>query len=173
MKVSNRQGLGYGLCVAVLAAAMGASPASAAAYRNASAGAACHAANGALASKFTFNLNYLTNIGTTDAYVICSLPMDDASTTPDTIIKLSVSFTVPAALSTVTCVAQAGNYVTTNNIYHSAAESRTTASANQSLTMQWENYIPRGGVINVVTLNCKLPPGTKMGLIERWENQIN
>ena len=171
MKVSTWQDLGYGLCVVALAAGMASSSPAFAAYRNASAGAACHAANGALASKFTFNLNYLTNVGTTDAYVICNLAIDDAIGTPDTVTRLTVSLVVPTQGATVSCVAQAGAFYNgTNHIIQSLAESDSADVPNAVVFLSWDQDLVRGDALNVLTLNCKLPAGTKMGLIERWES---
>jgi hypothetical protein len=160
------------LLTATLAIALGqSSPATATAYRDASAGAVCHAANGALAAKFTFNLNYLTNISNTDAYVICHLPMDDAAMTPDGVGKLTVHGLIPTAGTTVTCVAQVGAfYDSTNHLYSSSAKSDTAATLNSELYLSWDSVeVPRTSNFQVLSINCKLPPGTKLGLIERWE----
>jgi hypothetical protein len=160
--------------VAVLAGSL-ANPAPAAiTYRDASAGAACHAANGALASKFTYNLNFVTNVGTTDAYVICSLPMDDASSLPDNIHTLSVAVQTSNPGATVTCVAQNGSfYDGINHIYNSASRSYTAIGANAAFFLTWDGAaLHRDGIYAVLTINCKLPPGTKLGLIQRWEGYI-
>jgi hypothetical protein len=162
----------FALLATTLAATLPAiGPAAAANYRYASAGAACHAANGALASKFTFNLNYLTNVGTTDANVICSLPMDDATATPDTLTWLSVSVLVPTQGATVTCMAQTGYFFNgVNTIYRSSAQTYTATQPNVAYTLQWNSYLlERADYVSVLTINCKLPPGTKLGLIQRVE----
>ena len=160
--------------VASLAAALGTSPAAATVYRDSSAGAACHAANGALAAKFTFNLNNLTNIGTTDAYVICHLPMDDGVSTPDHITALSVDLLAPVPGTTVTCVAQLGAYYDgVNHVYYSSSRSYTTVATNEAVRLEWYDNIARAQHHHVLTINCKLPPNAKMGLITRWETQLS
>ena len=145
-------------------------PASAERFRDSSAGAVCQAANGAVAAKFNRTLTYITNAGTTDAYVICHLPMDDASSTPDHVSRLTVEVTIPNAGGNVACVAQSGAYYQgANHIYASQAQSYTAAGPNESATIDWTVPMYRLNVFNVLTLNCKLPPGAKLGLIERWE----
>ena len=163
------------LLAATLAIALGqSSPATATAYRDASAGAVCHAANGALAAKFTYNLNYLTNAGTTDAYVICHLPMDDAASTPDAVGKLAVHGLIPTVGAAVTCTAQVGAfYDSSNHIYHSSAKTDPAALPNSELFLTWDSFeVERTSAFHVLSINCKLPPGAKLGLIERWEAPV-
>jgi hypothetical protein len=139
-------------------------------FHDASAGVACHPANGALAAKFTYNLNYLTNANTTDAYVLCSLPMDDVNNAPAVLNGLMVDVFLPSP-ATVTCVAQTGSYVSgANQIEGSSALTYTSSVTNLALQFSFETaLLTRAGTYRVLTLNCKLPPGAKLGLIQRWE----
>jgi hypothetical protein len=141
-------------------------------YRDTSAGAACHAANGALANKFTYNLNYLTNISNTDAYVICELVTDDATDTPELLIHLQVDVLVPTPGSNVTCMAQVGSFWDgVNHIRASQAQSYTTVSPDYGFSLDWnEAPLQRLYITETLTINCKLPPGAKLGLIQRWES---
>jgi hypothetical protein len=162
--------LGFALSALVVGCLGLAAPVAAIAYRDASAGAVCHAANGALASKFNFTLTTVTNAGTTDAYVICHLPMDDTSTTPDHVSSLSVEATLPNTGQTVTCVAQASYFHHgVNHIYVSQSQTYTSGEPNENPTLTWSAPIYRLNVFNVLSLNCKMPPGGKLGLIQRWE----
>ena len=161
------------LLVSSLAVASAGGPAAAAStFHDASAGVDCQAANGALAAKFTYNLNFLTNTGTTDAYVVCSLPMDDENQTPAMLEGLMVDVQLGAAGSTVTCVAQTGYWgAGVNQIFRSSAQSHTSTIPNETDQLVWNAAaLGRDGVATVLTLNCKLPAGAKMGLIQRWES---
>jgi hypothetical protein len=146
-------------------------PARATAFRDASAGVACQAANGALAGKFTHNLNYLTNVGTADAYVVCSLPMDDASGDPTPILLLTLEVFLPTQGSTVACTAQTGAYFDgANQIKSSVAESYTSTAANVDWQLAWSgSALARMDPHHVLTINCKVPAGGRLGLIQRWE----
>jgi hypothetical protein len=140
-------------------------------YRNASAGSACHPANGAMAAKFNYNMHYLTNVGTTDAYVICDLQMDDATSLPEDATLLAVNLLLPDAGTTVTCIAQAGVfYDGMTSIYKSQSRTWSTGFDNQPVRLEWTGIgLARTHYSQVLTLNCKLPPGAKMGLIQREE----
>jgi hypothetical protein len=156
----------------VVAIAMAAGPADTARYRHTSAGGACHVANGGAAGKFTFNNHYLTNIGTTDQYVICHFEMDDPTALPNSVDYLGVQAFAPYPDMTVTCVAQTGNYVDgTVNLQSSVARSYTTFGANAPFALEWIGALTRQNVTQVLTLNCKVPPGAKLGLITRTESE--
>ena len=148
-------------------------PASAVRYRDSSAGAVCHPANGALVAKFNRTLNYIQNAGTTDAYVICQQVMDDGDVQPEKVTLLTASVTVPTQGATVTCVAQAGAfYDNINHVYLSYSESFTAGAPNASAHLEWDVPFYRISVFHVLTLNCKLPPGAKLGLLQRWEEPV-
>jgi hypothetical protein len=163
---------GYAALLATMLAALSTSPPAAAAntFHNASAGVACHPANGALAAKFIRNLNFLTNASTGDAYVVCSLPMDDAYNAPAQLDGLMVDVFLPTP-GTVTCVAQTGTFSNGSNVIQaSTAMTHTSSTTNVAVQFSFNaNLLQREGVYRVLTLNCKLPAGTKMGLIQRWE----
>jgi len=146
-------------------------PGAALEVRDYSAGTACRPANGALAPKFNYNLHYLTNIGTVDAYVVCDVALDDPSQTPDELFLLNVDLLVPTVGHTVTCVAQVGSFYSGQaHIVASSAVSATANAADDAIVLGWDTTkLVRNDVFKVLTLNCKLPPGTKMGLIQRWE----
>ena len=154
--------------IVLLVGLAGSAPALAANYRNASAGAACRPANGALSAKFTYNLHYLTNVGSTDAYVICSLVMDDASPSPAPTADLRVDVFTTTAGTTVTCVAQVGAYYGgAAQITGSSAASVTSVVDSASSQLAWNTTnLQRSGVHLLLVINCKLPPGTKLGLIQ-------
>jgi hypothetical protein len=160
------------LLATTLVAALSTSPSASASntFHNASAGVACHPANGAVAAKFTYNLNFLTNGNTTDAYVLCSLPMDDVNNAPAHLDGLMVDVFLPSP-GTVACAAQTGYYGGgLNQIESSTALSYTSSVNNVSHQFSFNTLLlHRDGVPPVLTLNCKLPPGARMGLIQRWE----
>jgi hypothetical protein len=158
-------------CLATAWLAVAASaPAAAQAYHYASAGAACQPANGALA-KFTYNLHFLTNTGTTDQTVVCHLGMDDAGGTPKAHVFLNVQVYLPATGTTVTCLAQTGGfYGEGTHIQASTAKTLTSSTPNQYGALSWTGAeLPRENSSVIVTLNCKLPPGARMGTIGRVE----
>ena len=165
--------LSAALLATTLAATLSMShPAAAAAtFHNTSAGVACHAANGALAAKFTYNLNFLTNGNTTDAYVVCALNMDDTNQTPAVLNGLTATLFLPTP-GTAACVAQTGYFSGTNQIEGSTALTYTSTYSNLTLQFSFDtSQLTRAGMTQVLTLNCKLPPGAKLGLIQRWETQ--
>jgi hypothetical protein len=160
-----------GLAVA-LAAATAVPAAHAAYYRDASAGGSCHPANGGAAAKFTYGNHWIANNNTTDQYVICDLPADDSSGAPWTVAFLAIHVYSLNAGATVTCVAQTGAFFD-GTVYNFANVSRTYTfgGAGNSTTLSWENVLPRQANQDVLTLNCKMAPGMKLGLILRTEVQ--
>ena len=147
-------------------------PAAATHAHDTSAGGACHAANGAADGKFTYSNNYLTNIGTTDQYVICHLQMDDDDSVPLTHpVYLAVHTVAGATAGTITCVAQEGAFYTgaSNTIASSSARS-ATLDVGLNSNLNWDtNLLTRPAIYYTLTLNCKVPGGFKLGLIEYWE----
>jgi hypothetical protein len=154
--------------LSLIVALAGSAPATAITYRDASAGAVCHAANGALAAKFTYNLHYLTNVGTADAYVICNLVMEDATLTPEPLTTLSAEVLLAGA-GTATCVAQVGYFYGSElHVLRSSAQTQTTVGPG-AIPMVWPvSSVQRENVYELLVINCKLPPGAKMGLIQYW-----
>ena len=143
--------------------------ATAAKFRDTSAGGACHAANGAAAAKFSFGNHYLTNNATTDQYVVCHFQMDDEQaeliTTP---LFLAMTATAgPASGGTVTCLAQVGNYSMGATTITASATRSAPLAAGASTTLDWSGVSwGRTQHYQVMTLNCRLPPGFRMGLIQ-------
>jgi hypothetical protein len=140
-------------------------------YRDESAGTACQGANGA-ASKFTYTMQYLTNVGAVDQYIVCDLTSHDATNDPLTPSIFRVNFTMAQAGSTITCVVQTGaHHSGTNHIISSASETYTSESANANSFLDWDpGSIVRNNPYDVLMLNCKVPPGTKVGLIQYIED---
>jgi hypothetical protein len=146
------------------------SPAHALRARDTSAGGACHPANGAAAGKFTYGNLSLTNVGTVDQYVICHLQMDDDTTAlyparPDT---LSVAVTAGATPGTVACVAQIGFHANGANYVRSSFSRSVTLAAGNNGWAYWDSTTAwtREFAYETLTLNCKVPPGFRMGLVE-------
>ena len=155
---------------AVLCAATAASPSSAGPYRNVSAGSACHPANGA-ATKFTRANNYIINNNATAQFVVCNFEMDDASTTPVQNIYLALFMQSAHAGATVTCIAQTGHFDDGGNaIRTSAARATTFASDGAGSYLEWgTGVLLRDSSIDILTLNCKMDPGTRLGTLVRTE----
>lgn len=152
---------------ALVAAGLLAFPAADAAtyWRNASAGANCHAANGAASDKFTFANNYLTNIGTNDQYVICSLDMDDNAAGSMHANYIAVSAKAGSTSGTLTCIAQEGRFDNGENIISASQTRSRLVFANYSEVLIWPDGLPRLLFDDVLTLNCRVPAGFKLGLI--------
>jgi hypothetical protein len=139
-------------------------------FRSTHAGVACHPANGSLASSFNYTLQTLTNVGTVDAYVICALPMDDLSTYPTQLHYLVVNAVLPQSGTTLACTAQVGAFYSgTTHIRESVARATTSSQPNAQAQLSWYNELApeRAYGYDVLSLNCKLPPGAKLGLIQR------
>jgi hypothetical protein len=151
-----------------VAALVAAAPVQAYNYRDASAGGVCHGASGA-SSTLTFNLQFLTNVGTTDQYVICNLGNDDLGSWSGP-VRLSAYFRLPTAGSTVTCTAQIGSwYDGVTHVRSSQSQTYTSSGPNANVTLTWDHTtLVRYQPYEVLMLNCKLPPGAQMGLIEHW-----
>jgi hypothetical protein len=158
-------------CALALAFTCFAVPAAAQTYHAYTSGAACQPANGALSPKFTYNLQFLTNTGTSDQTVVCFLPQADAGLTPENLIYLSVAAYLPAAGTTITCLAQVGYYGEAGNVIDvSVAQSFTSSTTHQYPLLYWDGAtLPRASSYEVLALNCKLPPGARIGTINRLE----
>jgi hypothetical protein len=150
----------------LVAAATGAAPARADDNRSTNGGSACHPANGAAAAKFSRANHYITNNNTTDQYVICHLPMDDTSGYVAEIAYLIVHVQAAGAGSVV-CVAQTGSYAEGQLFVRGNVARSYAFSAAGSTALIWSGVLPRESPNDVLTLNCKLTPGMRLGLIER------
>jgi hypothetical protein len=147
-----------------IAALATASPATAGNIHVASPGAACHAANPG-ATKFTAANHYLTNNNTTAQYVMCYLPLTDTSQTPQQLSYLGVEIYSTVADGTVTCVAQTGAYVGGALGIHSSATRTDTLGMGDIGALAFGTSLVRNNTSAAVTLNCKMDPGTRLGLI--------
>ena len=96
--------------------------------------------------------------------------MEDATLTPDPLNNLTVDVLLAGAGHTVTCVAQVGYFYGTElHVLRSSALTRTAAGAGESAHLVWSvSSVQRENVYELLVLNCKLPPGAKMGLIQYW-----
>jgi hypothetical protein len=139
-------------------------------YRDTSGGGACHAASGGAAGSFTYGNNYITNTGTTTQYVICHFGMVDVVDLmpPTQLFQVSISTTV--ANRTVLCTAQTGAYFAgTNHIASSNARTHTFDAVGD-FSLQWDaSQIIRTSAYTTFTLNCRMDPGTRVGVIEYWD----
>jgi hypothetical protein len=150
--------------VLVSCLAFAATPAAASIHRNTSAGGACKSA-AAGSTAFTFGNTYLLNKATTYDYVICQftqLDFGDDHLAPE---RLDVYFTAGATGGTPVCVVQMGWYW--GELHTSAVVARSVvmaAGASDDLTWLGSD-LPRTAAAYTLTLNCKMPPGFKLGLI--------
>jgi hypothetical protein len=142
-------------------------------FRYTGAGAACHPANGAAAAKFTRAPHYLTNNNTTDQYVVCHLPMDDASSTPNGIGKIELHIWGATAGTAVSCVAQTGGfYDGIVRVRSTASRAHTFAAPGEAWYLDWSSpALLRDGIGDTLALSCKMGPGTRLGLITRAESE--
>jgi hypothetical protein len=139
-----------------------------------SAGVACQPASGALAAKVNYNLQYLTNVGTTDLTVVCFVPKTDYGYYTYNFTSLTVAVWLPNAGQTVTCLAQTGHFRDAGNyIRTSAAKAHTSAEPGDYHSLVWTVELLRNYTTDILVLNCKLPPGAKMGTIERVDAEPN
>jgi hypothetical protein len=159
--------------VLVLVAGALASPVQAAVFRYTGAGGACHPANGASAAKFTRAPHYITNNNTTDQFVVCHLPMDDASSSPNGIGTVELHVWGANAGTTVACVAQTGGfYFGSVHVRSAASRSHTFAAPGESWYLEWmAPALQRDGIGDTLALSCKMGPGTRLGLITRAEGE--
>jgi hypothetical protein len=149
--------------------ALATAPAHALTYRDKSAGAACQGANGA-ASKFTYTMQYLTNVGPVDQYVVCDMTAYDVSNEPLTPYIFRVNFTMGQAGGTITCVVQTGGHYSGSNVIRSSSAETATMGSLENGYLDWDpESIVRTQPYDVLMLNCKVPPGAKVGLIQYIE----
>ena len=151
----------------VLATALAAPAARSTQYHDASAGTSCHPAAGN-SGLFTRSNNYITNAGTVSQYVACSFVMSDASSTVQNTAYLAVhTESTQAGTRTVACGAQTGAYYGGANQVHAGSVMSHTFIAPGNISLIWTaSTLPRSQPYHVMTMTCKLDPGTRMGLIE-------
>ena len=81
--------------------------------------------------------------------------------------SLAIAVQSPVAGVTVTCVAQTGYYDNGNIIRSTAVRSHTFEVAPASVYLEWApGSLARQSPVDVVTLNCKVPPQVRLGLIQ-------
>jgi hypothetical protein len=154
-----------------LAGAWCATPAAALESHDTSAGGACHAANGTLSGSFTRNLHYLTNISNTAAIVVCHLQMDDDDGGGAQSPFWLVVHVAGKPLTEVTCTFQLGGFHDgVNHVYSSQSMTMAFPSANPygRFDFDYTKFV-RPNYHTILSLNCKVPAGGKIGLIEWWE----
>ena len=137
-------------------------------FHEASAGSACHPANGAAAAKFVRSMHTLTNNNTTEQYVVCDLRLDDVSGQPvRQVYLLRLFFTAGATGGTLWCAAQTGShYYGTTHVTSSAAKSKALTAGDNG-EVYWEAFeLSRSSQEHLLGFNCKVPPGFRLGLIE-------
>jgi hypothetical protein len=156
-----------------LAAATTPTPARASIYMSTNGGGACHAAASGPTS-FKFTNTSVENTGTTDQYVICGFAdftiSGDQSALP--IDTLKVYLGSGAYAGTATCVAQMGTWY--SGVLHivSSRSQNKVMTANDIGALIWlSEDLPRTHEYETLLLNCKLPRGFKLGLIQRVEQE--
>ena len=157
--------------LAVVAALSMSTPADATTYRNTSAGTACQAANSA-ATKFQWTNHYVRNLNATSQFVVCTLPVSDTAYSPvlsPSSIIVNIQSGGPGSI--VTCIAQTGYFYDGAVTIHSSAtrtyEFVTPDGASQLVFAA--DALTRLTALDTVTLNCKMDPYTKLGLIQYEE----
>ncbi len=140
-------------------------PASASVFRATNGGAACKPAL-SNSTSFLFNNKYAENTNTTDQYLICHLVMADLSTGPPPPQQLTIWFKAGATGGTALCLVQAGYYLD-STITSASVFSSGTAAAGGLVAVSWfEPGLVRSTSNHALTLNCKVPAGWRMGLIQ-------
>jgi hypothetical protein len=152
----------------IVATVLSAPPSATAAYRDVSGGAACKGANGAASASFTYSNNYLTNIGSTPQYIICNFQMDDASFVPAPTESLILhAYNTQAVSRTLSCSAQTGGYYYGSNyVASNSVKAHTFASVGSDYLTWTPSLLVRNYPYDVLTINCRLDPGIRVGLIQ-------
>ena len=155
-----------------LAIALSAAPQPARAHisLSTSAGSACKPAYGA-STRFNFTELYARNNGTTDEYLVCGFAnwsfTGVGSARP--LKSLSIWVNTGAAGGTAVCVAKMGYWTGGATVVSMATRSLTFDSYGSGNLLWEEADLPRSEEFQVLSMNCKLPGGAKLGLIQRIE----
>jgi hypothetical protein len=156
------------LAATVVLAALAVSPPAAATvnYHASSPGAVCHAANPG-ATKFVAANQYLTNGNTTAQYVMCALAVVDPTDIPRQLAFLQMEIQSGGEGSAVTCVLQTGYYGSgALTVRSSSSKTYTFVTVGGTNTFYWDaGSVVRDNTTHVLTLNCKMDPGTRLGTI--------
>ena len=137
-------------------------------YHADSGGAACHPASGAASAKFTRSNHTLTNINTTDQYVVCSMSIDDIYGEPTRQVgNLTLWFTAGSTGGTPTCSVQTGKHYAGHTQLSSAVTRSVVVAANTGEQLVWNGAeLNRLSYHDVVTVSCRVPPGFRIGLLD-------
>jgi hypothetical protein len=140
-------------------------------YMSTSAGGSCHPAFGASTS-FRFTSTYAENIGTTDQYLVCSFTNWDVGSAQlgRPIVELRVFFSAGAYAGTISCATQMGSYYAGATHFNSSLTKSTALGAGTSSDLIWSGTdLPRTEEYATLVMNCKLPRGFRLGLLQRFE----
>ena len=102
--------------------------------------------------------------------MICHFDMFDiAGSAPQPTSMLKIYFGAGDTVGTPTCVVQVGFY--TQQLYTSDVTARSvTIDPGLSDSIAFDSTdMARDALYKTLTLNCKVPPGFRMGLIERTD----
>lgn len=125
---------------------------------------ACRSTSAAGAGNFYYNHTYLWNGGATNQYLTCVMPEWNKGGGDTT--TLQMAWAASATAGTVTCTVQSGAfYQGSNHIQQGATVSLTLAAGGNG----YLEFPVIGQSVNWYMLNmiCNVPPGFKLGLIER------
>jgi len=134
-----------------------------------SGGSACKPAYGA-STKFVFTELYALNTGTTDQYLVCGFAnwaLTGPAAKPPNIVAVYVA--AGTTSGTAACTIKMAAFFGTTSVASVLVRSATLQPAESTslyfngLDLQrWQDY-------QILSMNCKLPGGFKLGLIQRWE----
>ena len=152
------------LSLLVLASAF-ALPAAGVVTRNTNAGAACQPRYPG-ARAFAAGNHSLRNTGDVDQYVVCHFGQMDLGPEPQSPASLAVHASAGALAGQVICIARTGYF--DGAVQTSAASTRAAQVASGGSTvLSWTAAdLPRSSVADALTLECKVPAGFTVGLIE-------
>jgi len=155
-----------------LALALAAAPqtANANVFLSTNGGAACKPAYGA-STKFNFTEYYALNNSTTDQYVVCSFANFSvgSSSTAQPVKGIYFSFDAGATPGTAVCTVKMGYWMAGAHTASQSSKSVTVA-ANSNGVINFSNLdLPRSFEFEALSVNCKVPGGFKLGLIQRTE----
>jgi len=147
-------------------------PAHAEIYLSTNAGGACKPAYGA-SDKFTFTELYAQNIGTTDQYLVCNFANFTISTgqLAAPIDELRVWAGAGATPGTLACTVKMGYWLGSPVVTSTSTKSAALGISSTGMLDFVSTDLPRDSEYQVLSMNCKLPGGFKLGLIQRFEHE--
>ena len=160
-------GLVFALAVGLLAAP---APARAEYYLSTNGGGACKPAYGA-SPNFTFTELYAQNIGTADQYVVCNFANFGKGYDMTTVgvYSLVVNFSAGATAGTPVCVARLGFWTNAASVASTVVRSVTIQPGQAGEIRYNPGDLNRAYEFQTLSMNCKVPAGFRLGLIQRWE----